>query len=116
MKSLIKIAFAIMIIALHAGWADSLTTEEVIKLKKAGVSDETIRTMIEQERVAKERNPSDQIGVREVKDAEGNTSVIYSTGAPTAPTQGGSEQEKVEKAWKMLENQNMIIDNRRPGR
>jgi hypothetical protein len=113
MKPLIKIAFAIMIIALHAGWADSLTTEEVIKLKKAGVSDETIRLMIEQERAGSQPNPSDQIGVREVKDAEGNTSVNYSTGAPAAPTQGGSEREKVEKAWKMLQNQNMIIDNRR---
>jgi len=113
MKKLVKIAVTMMIIVLSVTWAHALTTEEVIKLKKAGVSDETIRTMIEQERAAKERNPSDQIGVREVKDAEGNTSVIYSTGAPTAPTQGGSEQEKVEKAWKMLQNQNMIIDNRR---
>ena len=113
MKKLVKIAVTMMIIALSVTWAHALTTDEVIKLKKAGVSDETIRTMIEQERAAKERNPSDQIGVREVKDAEGNTSVIYSTGAPTAPTQGGSEQEKVEKAWKMLQNQNMIIDNRR---
>jgi len=113
MKKLVKIAITMMIVALSVTWAHALTTEEVIKLKKAGVSDETIRTMIEQERAAKERNPSDQIGVREVKDAEGNTSVIYSTGAPTAPTQGGSEQEKVEKAWKMLQNQNMIIDNRR---
>jgi len=113
MKILVKIAFAIMIIALHAGWAQALTTEEVIKLKKAGVSDETIRLMIEQERAGRQPNPSDQIGVREVKDAEGNTSVVYSTGAPSAPTQNESEQEKVEKAWKMLQNQNMIIDNRR---
>ena len=113
MKKLVKIAVTMMIIVLSVTWAHALTTDEVIKLKKAGVSDETIRTMIEQERAAKERNPSDQIGVREVKDAEGNTSVIYSTGAPTAPTQGGSEQEKVEQAWKMLQNQNMIIDNRR---
>jgi len=113
---MIKTAMVAMIVVMGVSWAHALTTEEVIKLKKAGVSDETIRLMIEQERAAKERNPSDQIGVREVKDAEGNTSVIYSTGAPTAPTQGGSEQEKVEKAWKMLENQNMIIDNRRPGK
>ena len=116
MKEMIKTAMVAMIVVVGVSWAHALTTEEVIKLKKAGVSDETIRLMIEQERAAKERNPSDQIGVREVKDAEGNTSVIYSTGAPTAPTQGGSEQEKVEKAWKMLENQNMIIDNRRPGK
>ena len=113
MKILVKIAFAIMIIALHAIWAHALTTEEVIKLKKAGVSDETIRLMIEQERAGRQQNPSDQIGVREVKDAEGNVSVNYSTGAPAAPTQNQSEQEKVEKAWKMLQNQNMIIDNRR---
>jgi len=113
MKKLVKIAVTMMIIALSVTWAHALTTEEVIKLKKAGVSDETIRTMIEQEKAAAERNPSDQMGVREVKDAEGNVSVNYSTGAPSAPTQGGSEQEKVEKAWKMLQNQNMIIDNRR---
>jgi hypothetical protein len=116
MKKLVIIATIAMIISLGVAWAPALTTEEVIKLKKAGVSDETIRTMIEQERAAKERNPADQIGVREVKDAEGNTSVIYSTGAPPAPTQGGSEQQKVEEAWKMLQNQNTIIDNRRPGR
>jgi hypothetical protein len=113
MKKLVKIAVTMMIIALSVTWAQALTTDEVIKLKKAGVSDETIRTMIEQEKAAAERNSSDRMGVKEVKDAEGNTSVIYSTGAPTAPTQGGSEQEKVEKAWKMLQNQNMIIDNRR---
>jgi hypothetical protein len=113
MKKAVKIAFATMIIALHASWAFALTTDEVIKLKKAGVSEKTIQTMIEQERAGKQPNPSDQIGVREVKDAEGNTSVIYSTGAPTAPTQNQSEQQKVEEAWKMLQNQSTIIDNRR---
>jgi hypothetical protein len=102
-----------MIIMLHASWACALTTDEVIKLKKAGVSEKTIQTMIEQERTGKQGNPADQIGVREVKDAEGNTSVNYSTGAPAAPTQNQSEQQKAEEAWKMLQNQNMIIDNRR---
>jgi len=105
-----------MIIALSVSWAHALTTEEVIKLKKAGVSEATIRTMIEQERTGGQPNPSDKIGVREVKDAEGNVSVNYSTGASAAPTQNQSEQEKVEKAWKMLQNQNVIIDDRRPGR
>jgi hypothetical protein len=113
MEWLRKITVAICMVVLSFTWAYALTTDEVIKLKKAGVSEKTIQTMIEQERAGKQGNPADQIGVREVKDAEGNTSVIYSTGAPTTPTQGGSEQEKVEKAWKMLQNQNMIIDNRR---
>jgi hypothetical protein len=111
MKQLVKIAFAMMIIVLSVSWAHALTPEQVIQLKKAGVSEETIRIMLEQERAAKERNPYDQIGVREIKDSEGNTSVIYSTGAPTALAQGDPEREKVEKAWKML--QNTIIDNRR---
>ena len=111
MKQLAKIAFAMMIIVLYASWAQALTPEQVIQLKKAGVSEETIRIMLEQERAAKAQNPYDQIGVREVKDAEGNTSVIYSTGAPTTPAQGDPEREKVEKAWKML--QNTIIDTRR---
>jgi type II secretory pathway pseudopilin PulG len=110
MKKLIKISFVIMIIALSVSWAFALTTDEVIKLKKAGVSEKTIQTMIEQERTGKQPNPADQIGVREVKDVEGNTSVNYSTGAPT---QNQSEQQKVDEAWKMLQNQNMIIDNRR---
>jgi hypothetical protein len=113
MKKLTKTAIAVMIIVLLASWAWALTTDEVIKLKKAGVSEKTIQTMIEQERSGQQGNPADQIGTREVKDAEGNTSVIYSTGAPTAPTQNQSEQQKVEEAWKMLQNQNMIIDNRR---
>jgi len=103
----------LLLIALSVSWTSALTTDEVIKLKKSGVSDETIRLMIEQERVGKQPNPSDQIGVREAKDADGNTSVIYSTGAPSAPTQNESEQDKVDKAWKMLQNQNTIIDNRR---
>ena len=113
MKWMRKIAFASLIVVLSFTWVHALTTDEVVKLKKAGVSDETIRLMIEQERTGKQRNPSDQIGVREVKDAEGNTSVNYSTGAPTAPTQNQSEQDKVREAWKMLQNQNTIIDNRR---
>ena len=113
MKKLLETAVVMMIIALGASSAVALTAEEVVKLKKAGVSEETIRLMIEQERAGRQANPSDQIGVREVKDADGNTSVIYSTGKPTAPAQNDSEQEKVDKAWKMLQNQNVIIDDRR---
>jgi CheY-like chemotaxis protein len=35
-----------------------------------------------QARDAKEQNPSDLIGVREVRDREGNIVTIYSTGPP----------------------------------
>lgn len=113
MKWMKKSAIAVFVVVLGFTWAYALTTDEVIKLKKAGVSDDTIRLMMEQERAGKQQNPADQMGTREVKDAEGNSSVIYSTGAPTAPTQNQSEQEKVQEAWKMLQNQGTIIDNRR---
>ncbi len=113
MKTLLKISVAVMILTMGVSWTWALTPDEVIKLKKAGVSEETIRLMIEQERAGGQPNPADQIGVREVKDAQGNVTVNYSTGAPPANTQNQSEQEKVEKAWKMLQNQNRIIDNRR---
>jgi hypothetical protein len=113
MKMLKGTGLIVLLLALSASWAYALTTEEVLKLKKAGVSDETIRFMIEQERAGKQQNPADQMGTQEIKDADGNSSVIYSTGAPTAPTQNQSEQQKAQEAWKMLQNQNTIIDNRR---
>jgi hypothetical protein len=89
----------------------ALTSDQIIKLKKAGVSDKTIQMMIEQERDARKENPSDLIGVQEVKDKEGNVVTIYSTGRPTRENPSDTEDVKVEKAWKML--QNMIIDNRK---
>jgi hypothetical protein len=89
----------------------ALTPDQIIKLKKAGVSDKTIQMMLEQEKDAKQENPSDQIGVREVKDKEGNVVTIYSTGRSSKQSPADTEEEKVEKAWKML--QNMKIDNRK---
>ena len=89
----------------------ALTPDQVIQLKKAGISDETIQIMLQQERDAKEANPYDQMGVRDIKDREGNTVTIYSTGRSTKESARASEDEKVDKAWKML--QHMIIDNRR---
>ena len=106
---LLALLFIFMNIFLSPCYA--LTPDQIIKLKKAGVSDKTIQMMLEQERDARQENPSDQIGVREVKDKEGNVVTIYSTGRSTKESPGDTEDAKVEKAWKML--QNMIIDNRK---
>jgi len=107
-----RFVIAFFIVLLYSGGASALTADEVIRLKKAGVSDETIRLMIEQEQAGRP-NPSDRIGTREVRDDAGNPSVIHSTGAPAAGGQNLSAQEKVDRAWKMLQNQNVIIDRRR---
>jgi len=89
----------------------ALTTDQILRLRKAGVSDETIQMMLQQERDAKEANPYDQIGVREIKDKEGNGITIYSTGRSTKASTSDPEEENVDKARKIL--QNMIIDKRK---
>ena len=106
------VIFVVIFVSVNYSYA--LTSEQIIRLKEAGVEDQTIRMMILQERElqAREReNPADLLGTRVVKDGDGNSAMIYSTGKSRENDAGGAEQEKVEKAWKML--QNMIIDNRK---
>ncbi|MBW1854787.1 MAG: hypothetical protein JRJ00_08945 [Deltaproteobacteria bacterium] len=91
----------------------SLTVEEVIKLRKAGVSDETIQLMIQQEMQREElSDPYKNIGVRKIKKPDGKSSTIYSTGETDdrRDYDEESEREKREKAWEMLNN--IIIDTR----
>ena len=78
----------------------ALTPQQVIDLKKAGVSDKTIQMMIEQEEKAKD--PYATMGTKEIKDKDGNTVIIYTTGKSSDPDD--EEVEKVEKAWEMLRN------------
>jgi len=86
----------------------ALTPDQVLALRKAGVSDRTIQLMIEQEREAKQ-NPYDTMGTKEIVDSYGNRTVIYSTGK-SDQTWDASEKDKVDKAWQML--QGIIIDGR----
>jgi len=86
----------------------ALTPDQVLTLRKAGVSDRTIQLMIEQEREAKQ-NPYDTMGTKEITDSAGNRYIIYSTGK-SDQTWEASEKEKVDKAWQML--QGVIIDGR----
>ena len=103
-------AICFVIVSL-SNYCYALTPEQVIQLKKAGVSDKTIQMMLQQEKDAREENPYDQMGVREIKDKAGNVITIYSTGRSTKSESRDSEDENTEKAWKML--QNMIIDKRK---
>ena len=79
----------------------AITPEQVIELKKAGVSDKTIQIMLEQEKE----------GTRVINDGQGNEYIIYSTGKSVQKEKADiKEEEKTERAWNMLEN--IIIDNR----
>jgi hypothetical protein len=96
------IVFAVLLCALFAaipGFA--LTPQQVIDLKKAGVSDQTIQIMIKQEEA---KDPYATIGTREVKDKDGNTVIIYTTGASGSSAADDEEKKNVERAWKMLDN------------
>jgi hypothetical protein len=85
----------------------ALTPQQVIELKKAGVSDQTIQMMIRQE---EGKDPFAAIGTREIKDKDGNTVIIYTTGSGTPGNADDEEKKNLDRAWEMLNN--MIIDNR----
>jgi hypothetical protein len=98
-----KICFC-YIVAFMVCFASSsfaLTAEQIIQLKKAGVSDETIQIMLKQEK----KFP------RKIKDNEGNEYIIYSTDISLHDKESDStEDENVKRAWDMLRN--IIIDTR----
>jgi hypothetical protein len=79
----------------------ALTPKQVIELKKAGVSDKTIQMMLKQE---EGKDPYATIGTREVKDKDGNTVIIYTTGASGSSAADDEEKKNVERAWQMLNN------------
>ena len=56
--------------------------------------------MIEQEETAKD--PYATMGTKEIKDKDGNTVIIYTTGK--SADADDDESKKVEKAWEMLRN------------
>jgi len=113
MKRFILAAATITLVFSLASSPCALTVEEVIQLKKAGVSDETIQLMIEQEMMRETlSDPDRNMGVRRVEEPDGRGSTVYSTGTAEDRKDAGeeSEWEKREKAWEMLDN--VIIDTR----
>lgn len=109
----VNLLFVMTVIFLLSRVSFSLTVEEVVKLKKAGVSDETIQLMIQQETVSKKADdPYKNIGVRKVTEPDGRSSTVYSTGEidDRENYDEESEREKREKSWDMLDN--IIIDGR----
>ena len=97
--------FLCVLLLATSGFA--LTPQQVIDLKKAGVSDQTIQIMIKQEEA---KDPYATMGTREVTDKDGNTVIIYTTGSSTTSAADEEEKKNVERAWQMLNN--IIIDKR----
>ena len=62
--------------------------------------------MLKQEEAAKD--PYAKMGTREIKDKDGNTVIIYSTGKDDSSADD-EETKNVERAWEMLRNLNIKI-------
>jgi hypothetical protein len=107
-KHVIGIA-AFFFISLYGNPAAALTPEQVLALKKAGVSDQTIQLMLQQETAVREDPPNDA-GTREIKDKDGHAVIIYSAGSRPRHLDA-AEQEKLDQAWQMLRQ--IIIDGRK---
>ena len=97
-----------LFLSLGNAWA--LTPEQVISLKNAGVSDQTIQLMIRQEQDAVAGDPADFSGRKEIKDKDDKIVIIYSTGRPQGDHRT-REEKQTEKAWEMLNN--IVIDSRK---
>ncbi|MBN1545638.1 MAG: hypothetical protein JW902_03160 [Syntrophaceae bacterium] len=110
MKKWVAVCLTLFLAGLGPVLSYALTPEQVLQLKKAGVEEKTIQLMIEQEIAAGASDPYEKMGTREIKDQDGNTIVIYSTGHPSGGNPNQEEQEKVDRAWEMLRN--IIIDAR----
>ena len=111
----------ILIVTILAGsWPATLfalTTEEVLKLKKAGVSEETIRMMIQQEKDGKRPATDREMGRREcgascLSVREGDKVIVeYSTGRNASSENADTQQQQVDRAWEMLRG--LRIDSRK---
>jgi len=109
MRKSIFLLAGFLVVLLCPFWASALTPEQVIELKKEGVSEATIQRMIEQE--TKGKDPYATMGVKEIKDKDGNTVIIHSTGESAGNAADDEEAKKVDNAWEMLRN--MTIKHKR---
>ena len=87
----------------------ALTADQVMALKKAGISDQTIQLMIRQEMKARQNNEN-EAGMRDVKDKDGNVVTVYSAG-DYPESLDAEERQNVDRAWEILNR--VIIDGRK---
>ncbi|SEM47502.1 hypothetical protein SAMN04489760_11733 [Syntrophus gentianae] len=106
MEKIMIISAVFLCALLTANSGCALTPEQVIALKKAGVSDQTIQMMIKQEEA---KDPYATMGTREVQDKNGNKLIINTTGYRVNSAVDDQEKENLNRAWEMLNNMDMDI-------
>jgi len=106
MKTVPAIVAAVLVLACGVLSAAALTADEVLALKKQGVSDRTIELLVQSER---ERQRQADEAIKIVEDSAGTT---YSTGKPSSTPLSREEQLNVERAWEMLKNLSVEIEKK----
>jgi hypothetical protein len=100
---MLKVVITAMALACLAAPAWSLSTEDVIRLKQAGVSDEVVQKMIEQE-----NQPREGSGVWETEDY-----IIYQAAPPRTNANRRHEDWKERRSMSVADK--LIIDSRPAG-
>ncbi len=109
-----KIRF--MLIVCYLWWCvpthvEALTVEEILLLKQNGVSEQTIRIMLQSEIQAGRETPSGgKAGVRTITRPGSRSAIVYETGSVDQDTRKVEERLEEERAWEMLRH--IIVDTR----
>lgn len=103
MRTIFPVFLILSLLAFVPG-AAGLTTDEILLLKKNGVSDRTIELMLQRE-IEEKRRAESSPKITDTKEA-----TIYSTGQPSATPLTQQEQLNLDRAWKMLENLSVEIE------
>ena len=103
----------------------AFTVQEIIDLKKAGLSDETIQALLREGSFLKDREPvvygkdirsinfttaKDIVWLRDAGVSDETIRAIILVGS------GHATGDEREKAWEMLRNMGIIIDTRKAGK
>lgn len=99
--------FLILCLLSFAPRAAALTADEILMLKKNGVSDRTIELMLQKE-IEEKRRAESSPQIIDTKEA-----TTYSTGKPSATPLSEQEQRNLDSAWRMLENLSVEIETGR---
>ena len=99
----LKLLIITAVITLLCSTLYALTTDEIILLKKNGVSDETIQLMLKND-LEKSKHDSTSPSIKETDDA-----ITYSTGK-SSDNLSCEEQENLDRAWDMLRNLKLEIE------
>ena len=93
------------------GFAEALTAEEILLLKQNGISEQTIRMMLQSEMAAGRNTAAgEEMGVKTINRPGGKPAIVYSTGSNNPQARDAQERLKEERTWEMLRN--IVVDTR----